>query len=66
MNESLSIPENMTRAWQMGYAAEMRGWSTIDDLKLQALPLPGVADAYRMGVEWARKEKATDDQQGAA
>ena len=53
----LSIPETMTRAWQIGYAAGIRGWATLDDLKLQAVTLPGVADAYRMGVEAGKKDQ---------
>ena len=57
MTDPTETPRQMGRAYLIGYAAGARGYATLDDLKLSAVTLPGVADAYRMGVEAGRKER---------
>lgn len=61
MTDATETPRQMGRAYLIGYAAGVRGWATVDDLKLSAVTLPGVADAYQMGVEAGKKDRACID-----
>lgn len=64
--EAIAIPAGMTSAHHAGREAGFRGWATLSDLQLSQSTQPGWADAYRMGVELGRKERAiTEQQQGA-
>lgn len=57
MTDATETPRQMGRAYLIGYAAGARGYATLDDLKLSAVTMPGVADAYRMGVEAGKKDR---------
>lgn len=64
MTDATETPRQMGRAYLIGYAAGARGYATMDDLKLQAVTLPGVADAYRIGAEAGKRYK--EQQEGRA
>lgn len=56
--ECIAIAAGMTRAWQIGYAAGLRGWASLSDLVLAQSTQPGWADSYQMGLAWGRRDRA--------
>lgn len=62
LEKARQIARGMTHAYQMGRLSGRRGWVPLSDLALSQSGEPGWADAYRMGLEAGRNDRAIEQQ----